>query len=351
MKTQMSNKRYYNLDVLRILSMIMIVILHYCFHGYHLTNTNSIGYNTKALWIIYTFCYCSVDIFVLISGYFLCKSEFKIKKIINLWIEVFFYSVIIGIIFFVLKDARFSSVKTYLKCFFPFSSKAYWFFSIYAILYLISPYINKMINALSKDEFKKLLLLGGVLFFVANEFIPGTHLFDRTYGFGLLWFIYLYLFAAYIRIYDDIKINNKLLLFLYVISCLFLYLSRVFIMKYLNSTEIFSGQESLFYSYSSFPVFISAAALFLFFKNIKIKNYFSSFISLVSKSTFGVYLIHDNNLLRSFLYEKILKVSYYATKGFLVKSSAMLISVIVVFIVCIIIDFLRSKIFKIFNLN
>ncbi len=265
MKTHIDNKRYYNLDVLRILSMIMIVILHYCFHGYHLTDANSIGYNTPALWIIYSFCYCSVDIFVLISGYFLCKSEFKFKKIIELWVQVFFYSIIIGFIFFVLKDARFSSVKTYLNCIFPFTSKAYWFFSIYTILYLISPYINKMINALNKEEFKRLLIIGGILFFLANEFIPGTHLFDRTYGFGILWFIYLYLFAAYIRLYDSIKLDNKLLLFLYVISCFFLYFSRLFIMKYLYSFEIFNGQGSLFYSYNSFPVFISAFSLFLFF--------------------------------------------------------------------------------------
>ena len=88
-------KRKTNIELLRIISMFMIVVYHYCCHGYLIREVGTAGYNTPILWLIYTFCYSAVNIYVLISGYFLCKSEFKWKKVLKIYIEVLFYSVII----------------------------------------------------------------------------------------------------------------------------------------------------------------------------------------------------------------------------------------------------------------
>ena len=47
-----------------------------------------VKYEVVMLWESFT--YCAVNCYALISGYVGLQSQFKIKKFINLWIEVFF---------------------------------------------------------------------------------------------------------------------------------------------------------------------------------------------------------------------------------------------------------------------
>ena len=123
MKSKMANKRYYSLDILRIVSMIMIVILHYCTFGYQITKNDSVGNNAPLLWFIYGLCYVAVNLYVLISGYFLCESKFQWKKVLKLAVEVWFYSIIIGAIFFFMGLEDFTNLKTSLEIFFPILTK------------------------------------------------------------------------------------------------------------------------------------------------------------------------------------------------------------------------------------
>ena len=65
------------------------------------------------------------------------------------------------------------------------------------------------------------------------------------------------------------------------------------------------------------------------------------FINKVASSTFGIYLIHEHQLMAVWLFPVLLKnVELYQTKWFIPSAIA---SVVVVFIVCSIIDLLRQK--------
>ena len=207
--------RNYNLELLRIIAMFMIVVLHYCCHGYQMTKVGTAGYNTPILWLIYTFCYCAVNIYVLISGYFLCKSEFKWKKVFKIYIEVLFYSIIIFSILTISGTIEITKSSQIITAFLPIISKAYWFVTIYLSMYVISPFLNKLIDALDQKEYIKMLLTLGILIMICNNAIPGTFFLDKTYGFGIIWFTYLYLVAAYIRIYDIPPIKKRFLILIY----------------------------------------------------------------------------------------------------------------------------------------
>ena len=93
----------------------------------------------------------------------------------------------------------------------PLLSGRYWFYNTYFVLILLSPFINKLIVALSKDEFKKLLLI----FFVLWVLIPFVHGLKAIEMSNLGWFVFLYLIAAYIRFFkeDFTKKNNNILHF------------------------------------------------------------------------------------------------------------------------------------------
>ena len=95
----MKKEKNGNIEILRIVSMIMILILHFFYHGNILNEMpkkiNLLCVSTISVEVL---CIVAVNIFILISGYFLCKSKFDINKIIKLYGEIFVYSLIIGFI-------------------------------------------------------------------------------------------------------------------------------------------------------------------------------------------------------------------------------------------------------------
>ena len=344
-------KRNYNLDILRIISMLMIITLHYCNFGYHIYKTGTVGNKTPILWLIFAFSYVAVNLYVLISGYFLSESKFKWKKVFKLIIEVLFYSIIIGAVFMIFKWRTFTSFRDILKVFLPVLSGTYWFISTYLVMYILSPYLNRFIKTMKEKEYRDFLIICGIIFIICNNIIPGSNMIDSTRGYGILWFMYLYFVAAYIRKYDFPKIKNIYYLGIYVIAILITFGSRYLFMNYLSSIDIFKENQTLLYSYNSITMFIASVSLFLFFKNIKMKEILPKGINNVAVATFGVYLIHENFLVREVLYDKVLKVTYFATKPFYVKASVMIASILAVFCACAIIDMIRKKIFDLIGLN
>ena len=80
-----------NIELLRIISMIMIVVHHYeMFAGF--TNSGNVSLNSYIEIALYSLGKLGVNIFVIISGYFLITSQFNTKKAVKLWMQIFFYS-------------------------------------------------------------------------------------------------------------------------------------------------------------------------------------------------------------------------------------------------------------------
>ena len=76
MKTK--SKRLANVELLRVVAMLMVVMLHYLGKGELLPvknlHMNLTGY---LAWILESLSIVAVNVYVLISGYFLVESEFK----------------------------------------------------------------------------------------------------------------------------------------------------------------------------------------------------------------------------------------------------------------------------------
>lgn len=83
-----------NIELLRIVSMLMIVILHFLMHG-RILKWSAFGSKEYAIyWMIEAFVFVCVNVFVIISGYFLCLSKFKVSRLTKVWFQVLFYSII-----------------------------------------------------------------------------------------------------------------------------------------------------------------------------------------------------------------------------------------------------------------
>lgn len=91
------NTRQSNLELLRILATLFVVIVHYnnTGSGKAFLYTDAMPLHYEILLIFEMLAICAVNIFVMISGYFLCTStQVKISKIALLYIDVIAISVL-----------------------------------------------------------------------------------------------------------------------------------------------------------------------------------------------------------------------------------------------------------------
>lgn len=338
-------KRNEGIELLRIISMIMILILHYLGHGGILDNLSANNFYYYIAWTLEGICFVAVNIYVLITGYFLCTSKANLKKIILLWLQIVFYSISI---YFILCLFGFVSINftNLLKAFTPITSTMYWFATVYICLYILSIFLNKFLKNLNKKEHLTLI----IFLFIMFSFIPTISIYGAWLnfgnGYGIAWFIVLYVVAAFIRKYYKTKNISKKLVINYILFTLFIPISK-FILVWLQSTILsgFISTETIkilefkIYSYNSIFVFLSSVYLFLIFLNYK-PRFFKKIILTISPLTFAVYLIHENEFLKGILWSYINPINNI--KYFFIHLP---VTVLSIFVICIVIDFIRKRIF------
>lgn len=327
-------KRNIGLDVLRILAMLMIVFQHVIGKGMFRFEINNEEFY-KFILFIRTFCIVAVNCFVLITGYFQVKSNFKLNKVIDIWLKVMFYSVSIYIVLLLFNQADFN-IKDAIKSFFPIITNEYWFVNCYLLLYILSPYINKMIYQLTRKDLKKLIIFLLIIFCLFPSILPSAFVLDTTRGYRIIWFVILYLIGAYIRLYMKLSYQNKRNLTLFFITNCFSFCLVLAIQYICNIIHISDISERL-YNYNFLFVFLSSLFLFLYFKNVNIKN--NKLIKLVCKLSplvFGVYIIHEQVVLRGILYLNILNLDWLWNNPLQLVIIPLI--TIIIFLVCILIE-------------
>lgn len=291
--------------------------------------------------MIRAFAFVAVDCFVLITGYFMCKSKFNHKKIIKLWITVFTYS--FGI-YFLLCILPFTStefsIKKAITYALPFSYRQYWFVTSYLTLYIISPFINKFLSNSTKAEHKTVLavLLG---LFVIIPTLFGDKL-DTNNGYSTCWFIVLYLTSAYIRLYGLPKLHYGVF---YLSLSLVAFLSTM--LSEIADNPIVTFLFGYMLNYNSVVIYLAAVSLFMFFlnRNISGDNTVSKIIVKVSSLSFGVYLLHEQQEIIPIIWNKLVRLCDYQD-NIIQFIGVMLASIVIIFIAGIAVEWLRSSVYN-----
>lgn len=339
-KNNIGNVRNSSIELLRIISMIMIIFHHFACHGGFNWGINEL--TIPHFW--YNFIVMGgkigVDIFVLISGYFLINNSGKLSyfvKILKFWGEVFFYSVFIYIIFGLLGVSEIN-VTSFLKACFPITFESWWFASTYFILYLIHPFLNKLLNSLEKKTYQNFLLIIIIYWSV----IP-TLMMQNWGGNNLLGFIVLYAIAGYVRKFGfNEKYGLKQWFLLWIIFSMFTYLLSSILMGLGSNNQILYDYHENFYLQNKLTVLLISFTLFMTFVSLKIR--YNKIINTVASAAFAVYLISDSNTVRPFLWQNVFKIFQYQNSNMLIPYS--MIVVAVVYIGCTIIDLIRQKVFE-----
>lgn len=336
MKSEVKGKvRDSNFELLRIVSMFLIVILHIGTHGLEkYVNISSFlsGFNEVFYYFVRSLAIIAVSLYVMVSGYFLTKSKFKAKKLVNLFLEVSFFSTLIYLTNVILGNVEMNMI-VFVKSLFSVFTGGYWFVTVYFVMYALSPFMNNLIEHMDKKAHKQfiltmLLICCGWQFIYPHAFVGVSN------GYGLVYFLFLYMLAGYIRKYNFLlkDLNGNIYLFIY------------FFVAFLNSLLIYRfGMEDHLYAYNSPLVLLMAYCLFQYFKKLNIK---SSKINGVSKYVFGIYLIHEQSTIRPILWGKLgIIEDIIATDGNLIIFK-MIAYCLIVFSACWLLSFAISTIYN-----
>lgn len=336
------NKRQRNssIELLRIITMIMIVFHHFAYHGNFKWDINEL--TIPHFWYDYIIMggKIGVNVFILISGYFLINNNtsiFNFKKIAKMWGEIFFYSISINILFTILGVNTFG-IKSLIKACFPITLNSWWFASAYFVLYLMHPFINILLNAFDQKTYQSFLFM----LIICWSIIP-TITSHGYQGNNLLWFMTLYSISGYTRKFGlNNKFKAKHYLLLWAILSILTYSTSLISAVLGTKIEFFSNHSTYFYNQNNILILLISFTFFMIFASLKIKH--SKIINTISSATFGVYLIHDNEIIRHFLWSNVFKNSQLQHSDMLLPYS--IIVVILVYTVCTIIDLIRQRIFE-----
>lgn len=338
-------KRLYNLDLIRIVAMIMIVGLHFLGKTglWDIFPVSSLGYNL--VWAAVTFFNVSVNVFVLISGYFLFNSTFKFSKLVALWLEVLFYSVLIYVGLIATHQVTLNPADL-LSSVFPIITGKYWFITMYVGMYVLSPFLNKMIRSLNQRE-HGLLIVILALFTGVWPIIGGLEVqsYALHYGFSVAWFVVLYNIAAYFRAYykPDYQTAKHLVRYLFVaLASIVAVLGSAYLGT--HGIEPFVHLRGILNGYTSITVLPASVLLFVAMLNLKITRVIpSKLIKFFAPLTLGVYLIHEERHLADLLWKTLNPADHIHQPTFLLYALACIFGI---YLAASLIDWLRQGLFK-----
>lgn len=337
----MNMQRNYSIDLLRIISMIMVV-LHIDLFGHinRLSRTTSDFSFSYTVNLYQQLCIVAVNVFVIISAWFLCdRDKIATKKIVHLYINVFWWTIVCSLIAVGLGVSP--SIKDFILMV-PFFGNAYDFISGYVIMYIASPYLNNMLNTLSKRDFK-IIALGAFVIFSLCSCINLCGYLDVSKGYSFSWFILLYIMTSYLKH----NFTPSKLLKYQKLKYLGIYLILAIIGAFLRLYHIPRLGDG---NYNNPVIVIEAFSLFLFFNNMQIKGkYATRIIGFLAPLSLATFLIHANPLIEKWF--SSLDFHTYLGEHTLFYAISVPSMALCVFLVCSLLEFLKNKLFNVLNIK
>ena len=337
--------RQSNFEILRILSMLMIIAFHSVWHYKLFIGSCEFSANKLLNDILYYGGELGVNCFALISGYFLTTTNFKWKKLISMILQIYFYFYFcrIALIFFTTAPL---DVYDFSSWFFPVLQGQYWFISAYIFAYILTPFLQKLIFAMNRREFEFLICSQFLIWsFFPTIFLTtvGKTTENMIFYNRYVWIIFLYLVGAYIKLYGNpffYSARRSLAMFVATAAVLFLYI--VLIEFFFNDTKSaiqFWGNNSLFQM-------VLSLSIFSFFQNLNIGCHPK--INRIATTMLGVYLLHEGPF-RNGIWHKVFVLVGHETDLFLF--ARILFAILFVMFAGVIVELCRQPFEKyIFNI-
>ena len=342
--------REQGLDCLRMVCMGMVLILHMMGVGGILGNTTRDTAQYRAAWLLETYCYCAVNCYAILTGYVMIGKQRRPGRLLELWLEALVYSV--GTTLLIRYGFRENVEKDVLiQSFFPLFRGQYWYFSAYMGMMLLLPYLNRLLEGLSRKEYRQLLVIILVGFSLLPNFFQADP-FRLVNGYGMAWLMMMYAVGGYIRRFMKPGGwgTGRWLGVFFAIGLLIW--GNHMLMNGFTAHVKLPGERNpalLWRHYDSPLMVLQAAALFLAFRSWKVRSGFAKkLIAVAAPASFGVYLLHMN---------LVSSETWKGKFGVLADGSAMqmvwkvLAVAAVLYCVCSLVDLVRIGLFRLLGIS
>ncbi|MCH9277023.1 acyltransferase [Bifidobacterium amazonense] len=304
-------RRNLNLDVLRIVAMLLIVACHAALHIPWLLNVDNIplqylpGWKSALAFLVVQYGQVGVSIFFMISGYFLVRKAFRWERVFGTWFQMLCYSVLsFAIVALLLQSVDFpdkvialfqadSMPHTIEIAFFPFLFNAYWFVTAYMVMLFAAPFVNCLFAHMPRRSIELFIFLLG---FLATWKLLGITVVMWT---NITYAVLGYAIGGWIRLYGSkSSIPGKP-----IVLCLIIIVSSVVMTVFNHAaadrtafTRLFAWETQIKPGIEILPMVIAAAIVMLALDvDLSwIGGVPRVLILRMAAATFGVYLIHEN---------------------------------------------------------
>lgn len=329
-KSKMTKQRFSNIELLRIIAMIFILMGHSFLMVNGLPTSADIVLNpipNFAPFALNAFIVGAVNIYILISGWF--GIHYSGKGMGKLLFLFFLYTISSAFISCIQKESIcISDLRNALGL-----VDGYWFVVAYLGLFIISPILNQFAKNSSKEDFKRILIC---FYAFQTVYSWATGFVNYFSGYSIVFFCGLYLTARYIRKYPIRTLKHYSLIIYITTSSLIAIIAFVSTMFFNHAAHMIRYDNPL--------VILSSITLFLSFEKMRLNNLF---INWLAASAFAVYIIHFNPYVYPFFKYGITRLNSCTSGGKYV--TIVMCYLLGVYVICTAIDQLRIVLWKEIN--
>ena len=325
-----------NIEFLRIVAMILIVIHHLVYHGGILNDVRNC--NVLLGSILFPGGKMGFVLFVLISSWYSTEGNFKSESFLRLWLQVLFYNVLVNTLSVIASHGEIS-YRVILGGFFPIMGNSHGFAVAFLLFLIILPILQAVGSRLSKRNVLSYIILifmiqfGEPLILKASNSSIYVDIIDEIQVFILIWLVAF----AMKRFYWDIILRIRSYDFGVLFILTWVLMSALCYIKFTNPDSRLLAIMFYKLSNENSPVVILSAC-FLFISVIRCMPSFNRAVNDIAACTFGVLLIHDNNFFRSILWKKIICVPMWMDNEWYVVLLKICFYSLLVFCVCVLVD-------------
>lgn len=301
------NERKWELDIVRIIACMMVVIIHVAGYGMEIMDPATLDWQVRNL--VVSLARCSVPIFFMMSGVLFLNRELSIKAlykryvshILVVWIIWSSFYALIDYIAY-LKNGN-ASITFFLERFF-LGHYHLWFLPSLLVAYVMYPLLYRIVRICEKDVvlYLGIVVLVGIIFketldpFLVSSIWENiwTDIVAPESAVGIIYFVLGY------YLYKKVDLlSRKWWITIYIFSGLL-----VGIINW-GCSLYYREPLSVTYGYLNLGVLIASVSAFSFmvqrFRLVRLNSIQKVIIKEVSECTMGIYLIH------TFLIEQVFR--------------------------------------------
>lgn len=325
-----NKKRLLNIELLRIVSMLIIISCHYTTYVNY--SESSYEFNKFLFANISNWGCIGVDIFIVITCYFACEKNFKVDvyKVFQIVLTTSIYTFLWGWIAIAIGKEAYTLIDFIKMILSPFMG-TYWFVTAYICFYFLLPFFKSGIENLTMVQHKYLLILYSITI-CAFQMVLG----ELNVNYGMIaTFTYIFLLVSYLKKKKENIIRKYAVAFASVCYIIVTILSVADFRYGLDVRSIFCTKSSIF------VILFAISVFYVFHDRIKIESVFiSKIVGYIAPTMFGVYILHAGPFSQKFVACDVFNImTTYNAKYFVVS---IFVEAFSVFFIGIIVEKLRA---------